>query len=69
MAEGEWGPTGPDGLPMGWTAHYGGLSAQALVWCPLPSRVVFRSFRGLNHMLSSFACLECMIVVPGLFCG
>jgi hypothetical protein len=39
---------------MGRPGHYGGLSAQASAWYPLePSRVVFRSFRGLNHMLSS----------------
>jgi hypothetical protein len=35
-------------------AYYGGVSAQASSWCLLePSRVVFHSFHGLNHMLSS----------------
>jgi hypothetical protein len=39
---------------MGQPAHYGGASAQALLWCLLePSRVVFHIFRMLNHMLSS----------------
>ena len=39
---------------MGRPAHYCGLLAQALAWCLLePSRVVFRCFRGLNHLLSS----------------
>jgi hypothetical protein len=44
---------------MGRQAHYGGVSAQALSWCLLkPSRVVFHSFRGLNHMLSSVCLFE-----------
>jgi hypothetical protein len=39
---------------MGWLVHYGGVLVQALSWCLLePSRVVFRSFRRLTHMLSS----------------
>ena len=34
-------------------AHFRGRLAQALPWCLLePSRVVFHSFRGLNHLLS-----------------
>jgi hypothetical protein len=38
---------------MGRPAHYGGISAHALSSCLLePSRVVFHSFCGLNHMLS-----------------
>jgi hypothetical protein len=36
-----------------WLAHYGGLLAHASVWYLLePARVVFRSFHGLNHLLS-----------------
>jgi hypothetical protein len=32
--------------------HYGELLAHASTWCLLePSRVVFRSFCGLNHLL------------------
>jgi hypothetical protein len=48
------GPTlGRAASPMGWLAHYGGDSAHASSWCLLePSRVVFRNFRGLNHLLS-----------------
>jgi hypothetical protein len=39
---------------MGWLVHYGGVLVQASWWCLLePSRVVFRSFRRLTHMLSS----------------
>ena len=39
---------------VGWPAYYCGHLAQASAWCPLePSRVIFRSFRGLNHLLSS----------------
>ena len=35
-------------------AHFRGHLAQASAWCLLePSRVVFHSFRGLNHLLSS----------------
>ena len=37
-----------------WPAHYCGHLAQASAWCLLePSRVVFRSFCRLNHLLSS----------------
>ena len=37
-------------------AHFRGRLAQALPWCLLePSRVVFHSFRGLNHL--SLVCL------------
>jgi hypothetical protein len=46
-------PLGRTASLMGRSAHYGGVSAQASSWCLLkPSRVVFRSFCGLNHMLS-----------------
>jgi hypothetical protein len=39
---------------MGWPVHYGGILGHASSWCLLePSRVVFHSFRELNHMLSS----------------
>ena len=39
---------------LGWLAHFHGRLAQALTWCLLePFRVVFRSFRELNHLLSS----------------
>ena len=35
-------------------AHFRGRLAQASAWCLLePSRVVFHSFRRLNHLLSS----------------
>jgi hypothetical protein len=47
-------PLGRAASLMGQAAHYGGVWAQALSWCVLePSRVVFHSFRGLNHMLPS----------------
>jgi hypothetical protein len=37
---------------MGWQAHYSGILAHTSSLCLLePSRVVFRSFRRLNHML------------------
>jgi hypothetical protein len=53
---------------LGRVAHYGAQLAHTSTWCLLePSRVVFHSFRVLNHLLSSVACLECMKVVPGLF--
>jgi hypothetical protein len=46
-------PLGQAASLMGQWAHYGGVLAQALSWYLLkPSRVVFHSFRGLNHMLS-----------------
>ena len=39
---------------LGRLAHFHGCLAQASTWCLLePFRVVFRSFRGLNHLLSS----------------
>ena len=39
---------------LGRLAHFHGRLAQASAWCLLePSRVVFHSFRGLNHLLSS----------------
>jgi hypothetical protein len=39
---------------VGWAAHYGELLAHASAWCLLESsRVVFRSFRGSNHLVSS----------------
>jgi hypothetical protein len=48
------GPTlGRVASPVGQLAHYSGDSAHASSWCLLePSRVVFRSFHGLNHLLS-----------------
>jgi hypothetical protein len=47
-------PLGRAASLMGRLAHYGGASAEASSWCHLePSRVVFHSFRMLNHMLSS----------------
>ena len=39
---------------LGQSAHFRGRLAQASAWCILePSRVVFRSFHGLNHLLLS----------------
>jgi hypothetical protein len=39
---------------VGLSAHYGAQLVHALVWCLLePSRVVFHSFRELNHLLPS----------------
>ena len=53
---------------VGWPTHYCSHLVQASVWCLLdPFRVVFNSFHGLNHLLSLFACLECMIVGTGFF--
>jgi hypothetical protein len=47
-------PLGQGVSLVGRSAHYGGVLAQVLSWCLLePSSVVFHSFRGLNHMLSS----------------
>jgi hypothetical protein len=46
-------PLGQTASLMGRPAHYGGVSTQASSWYLLePSRVVFRRFRELNHMLS-----------------
>ena len=53
--------TGWSAPPVGWSAyglgrpaHFRGRLAQASAWCLLePSRVVFHSFHGLNHLLSS----------------
>jgi hypothetical protein len=39
---------------VGQLAHYGELLAHTSAWClQEPSRVVFHSFHGLNHLLSS----------------
>jgi hypothetical protein len=48
------GPTiGQATSPMGRPAHYGGDSSHAMSWCLLgPSRFVFCSFHGSNHLLS-----------------
>jgi hypothetical protein len=44
---------GQTASPKGWLAYYGGVSAHASFWCLIePSRVVFSSFYGLNHLLS-----------------
>jgi hypothetical protein len=47
-------PLGRATSVVGRSAHYGRVLAQALSWCLLePSGVIFHSFHGLNHMLSS----------------
>ena len=44
---------GRSSYEQGRPAHFHGRLAQASVWClQEPSRVVFHSFRGLNHLLS-----------------
>jgi hypothetical protein len=63
-------PLGRTASLMGRSAHYGGVSAQASSWCLLkPSRVVFHSFCGLNHMLSPVCLFGVYDSGSGLFSG
>ena len=46
--------TGQPTYGLGRSVHFHGRLAQALAWCLLkPSRIVFHSFHGLNHLLLS----------------
>jgi hypothetical protein len=62
-AEGEWALYWAS--LVGWS-HCGAQLAHASAWYLLePSRVVFRSFRGLNHLLSSVCLFRVYDSGPG----
>jgi hypothetical protein len=64
------------GPPLGWLAslvgrptHYGAQLAHGSVWCLLErSRVVFRGFHELNHLLPSVCLFGVYDSGPGVVC-
>jgi hypothetical protein len=53
---------------LGQPAHFRGRLAQASAWCLLePSRVVFRCFCELNHLLSSVCLFRVYDSGPGSY--